>query len=611
MSEKRRSGIFAQIWASFAAMCVFVLLLAGCICFFMVRRYSVNTSIADLSSKAWTVSQMVSQPAGLTRLLNNDRLQEIENLTDAQLIYVDRDLNARRLSVEGEHMLPEEFRADTDYDIISTQIMDTLDQELIRSILQGESVAEVRRMELLNTAIVFCGFPVFDLTGRSGPEVTGAIILWRPVQDVWSSAWQILLLFSGAACIAGVFSLMIAWWMSGRLSRPILSLGDAARRISEGDYSYTQKDYGTAELNELGGSLDTLSTRLDMAFSTLSNEKSKLEQILRGIGEGIVAVDEEGHVLHHNAAALDLTDVSVARPQEASVWGGGMEPLLHKAVQEGGRYQTGWKLADGRQISANVYPVYDEYGEKRVGAVALMRDVSEAVRLEQMRRDYIANISHELRTPLTGIRGMVEPLIDGVIEEENEKQDCYQIIYRETVRLQKLIGDMLDMSRLQDGKMRIALEKLDIAAICQSVCMQTKARSAQTGVHLETQLACSPLFCMGNEDRIVQVLVILLDNAFSFTPSGGHIRIFLRPEGDMAVFGVQDDGTGIDPKDLPFIWERFFKADRSRMRTSGTGLGLAIAKMAVELMGGSIAVESMQGVGSTFTVRLPVSNGKQ
>lgn len=607
MKKHRRSGIFSQIWASFAAICVFVVLLAGCICFFMVRRFSVTDSINDLSDKAWTVSQIASQPAGITRLLNRDKLYEIEKLTDAQLIYVDRDMNARRLSVSSEYALPEEYRTDTDYDIVSTQIIDSLDKALIGTILEGRSVAEVRRLSLLNTSIVLCGAPVFDLSERDVSEVTGAVILWRPVEDVWSSAAQTLLVFAAAACIAVLLSLVLAWWMSTHITRPVLALGGAARRIAEGDYSITKEEYGAAELDELGETLNSLSSRLNSVVSSLSNEKSKLEQILRGIGEGIIAVDQEGHVLHHNAAALDLMGISAVRPQEIFNWDSGMEPLLRRALAQGGKYQTDWKLGDGRQISANVYPVYDEYGEKSVGAVALMRDVSESARLEQMRRDYIANISHELRTPLTGIRGMVEPLIDGVIESEEERQDCYRIIYQETVRLQKLIGDMLDMSRLQDGKMQIALESLDITAICANVCERMHGRSLETGVRLETALESESMFCMGNEDRIVQVLVILLDNAFSFTPTGGCIRVFLRREGRSVAFGVQDNGAGIDPKDLPYIWERFFKADRSRMRTSGTGLGLAIAKMAVELMGGEIGVESMLGAGSTFTVRLPVS----
>ncbi len=603
----KRSGIFAQILASFAAICVFVVLMSGFICYFMVRRATVNESIADLSAKTWTVSQIVSQPAGITRLLNYDKLYEIQKLTDAELIYVDSEMNAKFLSVENEFGLAEEYRTEADYNVVSMRVIDSLDRELIRRIMDGERVAEVRKMEMLNSSIVLCGAPVYDFSDRTDSEVTGAVILWRPIADIWSAASQTLLVFAIAGCISVLLSLLVAWWMSNRITKPVLALGNSARRITEGDYSEgTGGEYGSAELNELGYTLDDMRFKLNSVVTSLSNEKSKLEQILRGIGEGIIAVDTQGHVLHHNAAALDLMDIAVAHPQEIFRGNREMEPLLHKAMTEGGRYKTSWQLLDERQVSANIYPVYDDAGEQTVGAVALLRDISESARLEQMRRDYIANISHELRTPLTGIRGMVEPLIDGVLETEDERQDSYRIIYQETVRLQKLIGDMLDMSRLQDGRQEIPLEELDLGAICLSVCERMQKRAQESGVELLPEAESESLIAMGNEDRIMQVLVILLDNALSFTPQGGHIRVFWRMEGEYAAFGVQDDGRGIDPKDLPFIWERFFKADRSRMRTKGTGLGLSIAKLAVELMGGTIGVESMPEQGSVFTVRIPL-----
>lgn len=608
MKKHRRDGIFAQIWTGFAAICIFVVLLAGCICFFMMRRYSVQTTIDDLSSKAWTVSQIASQPAGITRLINSEKLYEIQQLTDAQLIYVDREMNARLLTLEDDYALPPEYLTETDYDLVSMQIIDSLDKQLIHKILGGENVSEVRRLSLLNTSIVLCGAPIFDLAEKDVSEISGAVILCRPIEDIWSSVAGTLLVFSAAGCIAVLLSLILAWFLGRRLAQPILDMSATARKISDGDYGLTTDIVGSAELDELGRSLNSLSVRLNDVIGSLSNEKSKLEQILRGIGEGIIAIDRSGQILHHNAAALDLTDTTVSNPDGRHMRYGEMEPLLSRAMADGGRYETGWTLNDGRKVEANINPVFDDSGETIIGAVALMRDVSESARLEQMRRDYIANISHELRTPLTGIRGMVEPLIDGVIDDEIEKQGCYRIIFQETVRLQKLIGDMLDMSRLQDGRIEIALEEMDIAAICQNVCLRMNGRAKDTGIDLNVRLEKESLYAMGNEDRIMQVLVILLDNAFSFTPTGGTICVFCREEDGKAVFGVQDNGAGIDPKDLPFIWERFFKADRSRMRTSGTGLGLAIAKLAVEHMGGEIGVESALGVGTTFTVRLPMQN---
>jgi len=607
MKKSRKSGIFSQIWTGFAAICIFVVLLAGCICFFMMRRYSVQNSIDDLRSKAWTVSQIASQPAGITRLLNQDKIYEIEQLTDSKLIYVDRDMNARLLTADNNYALPEKYRTDTDYDIVSMQIIDSLDKELINKILSGEQVEELRRLSLLNTSIVLCGAPIIDLTEKDVSDVIGAVILCRPIEDIWSSVAGTLLVFSAAACIAVLLSLVLALFMSRRIAKPILRLSSSAKSLYNGDYGLTtDEETGAAELDELGRSLNALSSRLNAVIGTLSNEKSKLEQILRGIGEGIIAVDKSGALIHHNAAALDLTDMTISSPSDAHFRFGKMESLLKRAIDEGGRFTTNWTLSDGRQIIANIYPVTDESGAERIGAVALMRDVSETARLEQMRRDYIANISHELRTPLTGIRGMVEPLIDGVIDEEAEKQDCYRIIYQETVRLQKLIGDMLDMSRLQDGRIEIDMEEMDIASICENVCMRMSGRAKESGILLRAELEAQKLYAMGNEDRIIQTLIILLDNAFSFTPAGGTVSVFCRRAENEAVFGVSDTGAGIDPKDLPFIWERFFKADRSRMRTSGTGLGLAIAKLAVEHMGGTIGVESTLGIGSVFTVRLPL-----
>ena len=220
-----------------------------------------------------------------------------------------------------------------------------------------------------------------------------------------------------------------------------------------------------------------------------------------------------------------------------------------------------------------------------------------------MRRDYIANVSHELRTPLTGIRGMAEPLLDGYIETEQERQECYRVIYQESLRLEKLIGEMLDLSRLQEGRIKLELEPMEPAGILEAAQRRMKARAAEGEVELAVE-AEEGLTVMGNEDRILQVLIILMDNALSFTPPGGRVTLTARRAGWKVALSVRDTGAGIDSCDLPYIWERFYKADKSRMRTSGTGLGLSIAKLVVELMGGEITVDTKLGEGSTFTFTL-------
>ena len=401
---------------------------------------------------------------------------------------------------------------------------------------------------------------------------------------------------------------MLAFLVSRWLVRPIQTLTQAARRMSAGHYGepvpLDQKD----EIGELGGALGHLSFRLQGVISDLRDEKSKLEQILSGIGEGIVAVDQEGRVVHYNNAALELLEVS---EWDAYAAGGRRDHrekltgMLKQAAISGERAEAVWKNEAYRSIAAKVWPMINEENGS-IGAVALLRDVSEAERLEQLRKDYVANISHELRTPLTGIRGMVEPLMDGYMDTEEEKMDSYRVIYQETLRLEKLIGEMLDMSRLQAGRAQIELEMMRVEGVLEAAKRRMVSRAQEIGVAIGVHFTEELPAVMGNEDRILQVLIILLDNALSFTPAGGSIDLTARRQGRYVYVGVQDTGAGIDPSDLPYIWERFYKADKSRMRTTGTGLGLAIAKLVVECMGGIISVRSELGKGTKFEFSLAV-----
>ena len=353
--------------------------------------------------------------------------------------------------------------------------------------------------------------------------------------------------------------------------------------------------------------LNSMSGRLVDVIRNLRKERDKLELVISGIGEGLIAVDTRWRVVHANDAflaqmELDTVDEFVNATEDgASLWA--FHEMLRQCMETGEPKKMEYTNPSGRLLSAAASALKDD-SDTILGTVCLLRDVSEAERLEQLRRDYVANISHELRTPLTGIRGMVEPLIDGVLETEEEQQESYRVILKETIRLEKLVGEMLDMSRLQDGRVSVELEPLELPGILEAAARSMQHFADEIGVTLEVKTDGTPLACMGNEDRIMQVLVILLDNALSFTPSGGRVTVFARDAVDHVAVGVRDTGCGIEPKDQPLIWERFYKADKSRMRTTGTGLGLAIAKLVVNLMGGEIGVKSEPGKGAKFTFTL-------
>lgn len=637
--------IFSKVLTGYLALTVLVVLLTGLVSFFLVRRNIRMTNLRDLSARAVSVADMVKTSEEDPLYFRPRRFRELESLTDSQIVIVNRDMVARQIppgdrrrkplstpkpestlasenapqktpgfpatypgeirGFEGEDRAAFEAFENDETRLLRINLAGSVDEALIRSILGGNLATDVRKLQFMSAPVLFAGAPVVD--GETG-EVVAAVILCRPETQVGQVARDILLLLSLAAVVALVCASLLALALSRRLTQPIRRLCVAAGRMAEGHYGESVPPCPQDETGQLGEALDTLSARLSTVIGTLSDEKSKLEKILSAIGEGIIAIDRAGNVIHHNASVLSLLEIEswdgesadAAFPEQKEK----LLSMLTRSMDGETRLVTGLTTPGGRMLEAIASPVPGADG-KLIGAVCLVRDVSEAQRLEQMRRGYIANISHELRTPLTGIRGMVEPLLDGMMDTEEEKMDCYRVIYQETIRLEKLIGDMLDLSRLQDGRVEIELEPLSPAGLMEACARRLRERAKAGGVELTVE-GEPDLMVMGNEDRILQVYTILTDNALSFTQPGGRVTLFARREKKgVASLGVSDTGSGIAPADLPYIWERFYKADKSRMRTSGTGLGLSIAKLAVELMRGEIGVETEMGKGSTFTFTLP------
>lgn len=592
--ERSGGSIFIKLLTGYLALTLVILLLTGVVSYALLRAYLIDSNKKDLLLKAQTLSVMVQRPGGRSRVLEIARIGEMQTLTDAQVIYIDGDMKARQLP---ERRKPDQLNKDEPVDFQLIDVIDSLDQELLKSLLEGNTATDVRKLDFMQDQMVFAGAPIRAAAG----EITGALLLCRPLVEVSVASQSLIKLLAVGFLAAGSIASGLAFLLSRRLTRPLTALNRTAARMAEGFYGERVTITQTDEIGQLGMTLNLLSGRLSTVINNLNEEKSKLEKVLSSIGEGIVAVDREGRVVHHNRAALDLMALP-SWTEEAQALKQRLTDMLLRAAEGDERASDRFKVRD-RVVEAIASPIVNEGDGTTIGAVCLLRDISESERLEQMRRDYIANVSHELRTPLTGIRGMAEPLLDGYVETEEERQECYRVIYQESLRLEKLIGEMLDLSRLQEGRVSLELEPMEPAGLLEAAQRRLRARAAEGKVELAVE-ADESLRVMGNEDRILQVLIILLDNALSFTPPGGRVTLFARRAGDKVALGVSDTGAGIEPKDLPFIWERFYKADKSRMRTSGTGLGLSIAKLVVELMGGRIAVETVPGEGSTFTFTL-------
>jgi len=278
-----------------------------------------------------------------------------------------------------------------------------------------------------------------------------------------------------------------------------------------------------------------------------------------------------------------------------------------KAMQE-----TADAMARGDYNTLVNVETTDEIGRLGLALNSLARDlagyIAELHKMEKLRRDFVANVSHELRTPLTIIRSYNEALLDGTIDESTHLKRYYRLMRDETVRLDRLINDLLDLSRLQSGKDADDKEKIPLPALVDSVVQMQKLQAEQKGIHLVADTEEPIPAILGNGDRITQLLLILLDNALKYTPSGGAVTVNTFANGDAVVLEVTDTGAGIPAEDLPYIWERFYKVDKSHCRDdSGTGLGLAIAKQIIELHHAAMTVTSQVGQGTKIVIRFPLA----
>ncbi|MBQ3080090.1 MAG: HAMP domain-containing protein [Clostridia bacterium] len=586
--NRRVFGIFPKMLISYTVIIVIVFGMACGITFHLVRNYIIESNRMELLEKAVELSK---EQNWFPELQVFKRYQE---LLDAEIVFIGTDYTAVQAPLPrrgGSRMEP------LDEDKFSyTRIASQMDKDIITSIFQGNGVSGVENVEFLTAQVVYAGVPVFS----PNEELIGAMMLFRLLDDVthiWTTITLYFLIAAGAAVTAALFFAAI---FTKSFTKPLYQMNDAACSMAAGDYTKRVPVRSQDEIGQLANTFNVLSVRLQEVIRELENEKSRFETILLSIAEGIVAFSRDGNVMHYNPSALEYLEIEKWDAENAEEKKKQVSSMLAIAMDSGQMESSSWTSESGRIILALASPIIDK-NRMIVGAVCLLRDISEEARLEQLRREYIANVSHELRTPLTGIRGMAEPLIDGILETEEEKQDCYQVIYKESLRLEKLIGEMLDLSRLQDGRVIIEIERVDLENAVESAVMATKRLADEAGI----DIACSiqdKIACMGNEDRIIQVLVILIDNAISFTPAGGKIWVSAEEDGNKAVLTVRDTGVGIEPQHIPYIWERFYKADKSRMRTTGTGLGLAIAKRAVELMNGRIGVSSEPGKGAEFTI---------
>jgi two-component system phosphate regulon sensor histidine kinase PhoR len=416
----------------------------------------------------------------------------------------------------------------------------------------------------------------------------------------WRMAWATM-----ATALAGIAG---AFLFSQRLRRRIGRLKVFVEGLVTGPPQVPLPS-SADELGALAESLARVAARVNDLVDKVRLEGARRDAILTGMVEGVLAVDKELHVTFCNAAFATAFGVAGPVPAGLPVLRLVRDPdfleMLRTVVSSGQSLKRRMHLtgADGRSFEVQAAPLA---GASSSGAMAILHDITDLERLERVRKDFVANVSHELRTPLTAIRGYAETLLDGALDDPDNRRRFVEIIQSHAIRLNNIASDLLTLSELESGRPPVAPGRLSVLATLEAAMRTVESEAAMRKVHLGWGTV-EDLQVMGNKIKLEQAFVNLLDNAVKFNRGGGEVWVEAgRIPGGKVAISIADSGIGIPSADLPRIFERFYRVDKARSReVGGTGLGLSIVKHVIEQMQGTVSVESQLNKGSRFTVVLP------
>jgi two-component system phosphate regulon sensor histidine kinase PhoR len=445
----------------------------------------------------------------------------------------------------------------------------------------------------------------------------GFVRLSMSLNDVEASVfqfWQYLIIgFTVLAIVTGAISYRLAY----SLTKPIEMITKVAQRITHREYNARVNFRRRDEIGQLSQAINTMATSLQLQMSRIVEDESRLQIVLDNMVSGIVVVDLHGRVVLLNRATEDLLGCTSNELVSKIFSDTHQQVELTKLVEwcletrEHVRDEILLFYPEERVIDVNATPISDADGQIS-GVIIVLHNITALRKLERMRSEFVANVSHELKTPIASVKGFAETLLAGALNDKETARSFLQIIYDESERLNRLIGDILDLSKIESKRIPLHFSPVELDSFMGRTIkmLQEDARSKRIELVLRVQ---EELYVEADEDRLRQIINNLVQNGINYTPEGGRVTVSVdaigEPESaeERIRIVVADTGIGIPKKDLPRIFERFYRVDKARSRSSGgTGLGLSIVKHLIELHHGTISVDSQVGVGSHFTIELPV-----
>jgi two-component system phosphate regulon sensor histidine kinase PhoR len=587
-----RKRLIWQLYPSFLIVVLIALIAAVADFSQTFRRFYYGQMRSHLHTLAAVASPEIAQDLAADPNRLEDACQELSGATNGEVRFT---VIAPAGKVIGDsHENPAVMRDHSDR------------QEIVDALHSGFGQS-VRFSPTLGQNMMYVAVPI-QRDGQVVAVVRTAVALTAIDQTVHhiyiSIAWAVLII----TVIAALVSLLL----SRSISRPITRMRRVAQLFARGQFDVRVPTAGAAELDDLAKALNEMASQLSDRIATVTSQRNELGTILSSMVEGVFAVNLQGHLVSINKAAAQLLDLDPAQAQglsvEQVVRNADLQQFVRDTLRSSGPAEAdvSFPIEGGRFFHVRGAGLSDPRGE-RSGAVIVLSDTTRIHQLEEMRRDFVANVSHELKTPVTSIQGFVEALQEGGLEDAEQTRRYVDIIAKHAQRLNAIIDDLLSLSRLEDGTPRraISFEPVKLKPLLTTAVDLSSVKADPRQITID--LLCEDdLEASLNAPLLEQAVLNLLDNAIKYSDPGSRVEIRADQTGDETAICVADTGCGIAHEHLGRIFERFYVVDKSRSRKlGGTGLGLSIVKHIAQVHGGYVTVESTPGRGSTFTIHLP------
>jgi two-component system, OmpR family, phosphate regulon sensor histidine kinase PhoR len=582
MTKYRTRLLFALI-----TLIIIVLVGLGLLLGQLFKNYYINTFNDRLKIEMSILTTYIEQNGGLNTL-NKEEIAKMSDLLKARITLVD---------IEGS------IRYDTG-EISSAKI--SRHKEIIADIVD-DAPAKQGDLEIGGGYDLHYYWKPLIHNG----EKEGYVFLTTKINELkraYRQIWWILTISLGLALIVII---LLGTRITNRYTKPIESATNVAIELAKGNYRARTYEDHIDETGMLSASINILARNLQELMKLKESQQDRLTTLIENMGSGLILIDSRGYINLINRPYKEIFGVNSSEYLYKLFYEVIDHVEITQMVEE--IFMTEQKVK--RQV---VLPLeierkhFEVYGVPIIGTnnvwkgiLLVFHDISELKKLEQMRKDFVANVSHELKTPITSIKGFSETLLDGAMHDKATLEAFLDIILKESDRLQVLIQELLDLSKIEQHGFQLTVGRVDLGKVISEVLEILRGKSAEKNIKLELVNASGDVQIEGDPDRLKQVFINLVSNAITYSPNSGTVEISLIDQKDMISIVVKDSGIGIEKKEIPRIFERFYRVDKARSRNSGgTGLGLAIVKHIVEAHKGNIEVTSQVGKGTTFTIKL-------